>query len=193
MRYRSRAFLAGLLGFTVAFVVACGSGNGLLSTDQASNLNHQLSSISAAVAAGDCSGATAAAQQLSNEVGALGSNVNTVLIENLGQGAATVSALATRDCSRSTTTTTTTTTRTTSSPTTTPTTTTTSTPTTTTPTTTSPTGTATNPGGTGTTSNGGAGLTTGAGAGGAGSGAAGAGGTGGVGGGAAPGGGNSNG
>jgi hypothetical protein len=189
MRYRSRAFLAGILGFTVAFVVACGSGNGLLSADQASNLNHQLSSISAAVAAGDCSGATAAAQQLSNEVGALGSNVNTTLIENLGQGAATVSALATRDCSRSTTTMTRTTTTTTSSTTTTPTTTTTtSTPTTTTPTTTtSPTGTATNPGGTGTTSNGGAGLTTGAGAAGSG------GGTGGAGSGAAPGGGNGNG
>ncbi len=92
MRYRSRAFLAGILGFTVAFVVACGGGNGLLSANQASNLNGQLSSVSAAVAAGDCSAAAAAALQFSNQVGALPSGVNTTLIENLGQGAATISA-----------------------------------------------------------------------------------------------------
>ena len=46
MRYGSRAFLAGSLGFAVAFVVACGSGNGLLSGDQASTLTGELTSIS---------------------------------------------------------------------------------------------------------------------------------------------------
>ena len=35
MRFGSRAFLAGGLGFAVAFVVACGGSNGLLSGDQA--------------------------------------------------------------------------------------------------------------------------------------------------------------
>jgi hypothetical protein len=163
MRYRSRVFLAGSLGFTVAFVVACGGGSGLLSANQASNLNGQLSSISAAISTGNCAAAAAAAQQFSNQVGALPSNINTTLIENLGQGAATVSALATRDCARSSSTTATTTT----TPTTT-TTSTTTTPTTTTTTTSSPTtttNTATNTTGTGTTSNGGAGITTGSGTG----------------------------
>jgi hypothetical protein len=175
MRYRSRAFLAGILGFTVAFVVACGGGNGLLSADQASNLNGQLSSISSAIAAGDCFGAAAAAQQFSNQVGALGSNVNTTLIENLGQGAATVSALANRDCSSSSSSSSASSTSTSSS-TTTPTTTSTTTTPTTTSSSTSTSGTATNPTGTGTTSNGGAGLTTGDGTAGASGGAAGGGG-----------------
>jgi len=42
----SRAFLAGGLGFAVSFLVACGGGNGLLTSGQAGNLNSQLASIS---------------------------------------------------------------------------------------------------------------------------------------------------
>lgn len=152
----ARAFLAGSLGFAVAFVVACGGGNGLLSSNQANTLNNQLSSVSAAVSAHKCDQANAASQQFSNVVAGLPNNVNTTLIQNLGQGAATVSALAARDCSSTSSTSSSTTSSTTS--------TTTSTPTTTTSSTTtskqSPTTTATNPGGTGTTTNGGAGLTT---------------------------------
>lgn len=168
MGHGSRAFLAGSLGFAVAFVVACGGQNGLLSGNQAANLNGQLNSISSAVAAGRCGPARSAAQAFSNEVAALPNSVNTTLVKNLGQGATTVSELAARDCSS--TTASHTSSKTTSTPTT----------TTVTSTTTNPTSssgsssssTATNPGGTGTstTSNGGAGIGT-TGAGGAGAGA----------------------
>ncbi len=162
----ARAFLAASLGFAAAFVVACGGNNGLLSGDQAGNLNAQLTSISSAVESGQCGAAAAAAQHFSDLVGGLPRNVNTTLIQNLGQGAETVSELAARDCTHATTTPTKTATSTpTSTPTTTATVTTTTTvpttPTSTPTTTSSPTSTATNPAGTGTTSNGGAGLTTG--------------------------------
>lgn len=160
MGYDSRAFLAGGLGFAVAFVVACGGQNDLLSGNQASNLNAQLNSISSAVASGQCGAASNAAQSFGNDIAALPPNVNKTLVQNLGQGAATVSQLAARDCqssssststsSTSTSTTSTTTTPTTSSSTT-------STPTTSTP---SSSSTATNSTGSGTTttSNGGAGI-----------------------------------
>ncbi len=166
MGYGSRAFLAGGLGFAVSFLVACGGGNGLLTSNQASSLNNQLGSVSSAVAAGQCGAATSAAQAFSNQVKNLPSTVSTTLVQNLAQGAGTVGDLAARDCQSSssssstsssttspTTTTTTTTSTTTSSPTTT-----TSSPTTTNPTTSS---TATNPPPTGTSqtsSNGGTGL-----------------------------------
>ncbi len=117
----ARAFLAGSLGFAVAFVVACGGGTGLLTSNQANTLNNQLSSVSAAVSAHRCDQATAAAQRFSNVVAGLPNDVNTTLIQNLGQGAATVSALAARDCSStsstsSSTTSSSTTTTTTSTP-----------------------------------------------------------------------------
>ncbi len=101
MGHGSRAFLAGGLGFAVAFVVACGGQNGLLDSGQANNLNAQLNSVSAAVTSGQCGSARGAAQAFSNEVAALPASVNTTLIRNLGQGAATVSQLAARDCSKS--------------------------------------------------------------------------------------------
>jgi hypothetical protein len=101
----SRAFLAGGLGFAVAFVVACGGQNGLLDSSQANNLNAQLNSISSAVANGQCGTARTAAQAFSNEVAGLPSSVNTTLVRNLGQGASTVSQLAARDCSSSSSTT----------------------------------------------------------------------------------------
>ena len=94
----SRAFLAGGLGFAVSFVVACGGGNGLLTGDQADSLNRQLSSVSSAVQSGDCGAASSAARSLNNTVADLPSTVNTTLVQNLGQGAATVSVLAAKNC-----------------------------------------------------------------------------------------------
>ena len=62
MSLKPRAFLAGSLGFAVAFVVACGGGTGLLSSQQADSLNAQLNSVSSAVSSGQCASARAAAQ-----------------------------------------------------------------------------------------------------------------------------------
>jgi len=160
MGLRPRAFLAGSLGFAVAFVVACGGSTGLLSSQQAGGLNAQLNSLSSAVTAGRCDSARGAAQAFQSSVAALPSTINSTLAKNLGQGASTLSALADRNCSSSSTTTshsmtsTTTTTPTSSSISTTTVTNSTS------PTSSTDTGTATNPagGGTSTTSNGGAGI-----------------------------------
>src|SRR5450755_1104884 len=113
MGYGSRAVLAGGLGFAVSFVVACGGGSGLLSSDQASTLNGQLDTVSSAVLAGDCNTAASAARALSNAVADLPSTVNTTLVQNLGQGAQTVSQLASKECQTTETTPTTTTTTTT--------------------------------------------------------------------------------
>jgi hypothetical protein len=167
MRHGARALLAASLGFAAAFVVACGGSNGLLSGDQASALHGQLAAISSAVRDGRCAHAAVAAQRFSNLVGELPRNVNTTLIQNLGQGAETVSELVANHCSSTPTTassSTTTTTSATSTATTTITQTTTQTPPPTTSSTSTSTSTATNPPATGTTSNGGAGLTTGGGA-----------------------------
>lgn len=162
MGYGSRAFLAGGLGFAVAFVVACGGQNGLLSGNQASNLDAQLNSISSAIDSGQCGAAANAAQSFGNQIAALPSNVNKTLVQNLGQGAATVSQLAARDCQSSSTSTSTSSSSTssTSSTTTTPTTSTTSSSTSTSSSPSSST-TATNSTGSGTTTtsnNGGAGI-----------------------------------
>ncbi|MDQ2897985.1 MAG: hypothetical protein M3Y09_20530 [Actinomycetota bacterium] len=161
MGLRPRAFLAGSLGFAVAFVVACGSGTGLLSSQQAGGLNAQLNALSSAVGAGRCGSAQGAAQAFQSSVAALPSTINPTLSRNLGQGASTLSALAGRNCSSSSATSSS---RSSSSSTTTkPTSSSISTTTvtnSTTATSSTDTGTATNPpgGGTSTTSNGGAGI-----------------------------------
>ena len=177
MRYGARAFLAGSLGFAVAFVVACGSGSGLLSGNQASTLNAELTSVSNAIGNGDCASAQAAANRFSSELANLPKGVSTTLINNLDQGILTVGALAQKECSSSSSTSSTSSSSSSSStPTTTTTTPTTTTPTTTTttsPTSSSTSSSATNTSSSGTSSNGGAGLTTGGGGGGA-AGAAGA-------------------
>jgi hypothetical protein len=99
MGFGSRASLAAVLGVTAAFAVACGSsGNGVLSSDQSSSIAAQLTSVSAAVDAGHCVKAAAASRRLTNVVAGLPSDVNQKLFANLGQGAATVSALATKQC-----------------------------------------------------------------------------------------------
>jgi cell division septation protein DedD len=160
MGFASRALLAAILGVAAAFVVACGSsGNGLLSSDQSSSIAAQLTSISVAVDKGRCVKASAASRRLNNEISGLPSSVDQKLVANLGQGAATVSELATKQCGnhKPVTTPTVTSTSTTASSTPTQPTTTTSAPptsTTTPPTTnTTPPTTATNGGGTGTSSN----------------------------------------
>ncbi len=162
MGLRPRAFLAGSLGFAVAFVVACGGSTGLLSSQQAGGLNAQLNALSSAVTAGRCDSARGAAQAFQSSIAALPSTVNSTLAKNLGQGASTLSALADRNCSSSSSSTTTSH-STTSSTTTKPTSSSISTTTvtnSTSPTSSTDTGTATNPagGGTSTTSNGGAGI-----------------------------------
>ncbi len=167
MGFGSRAILAGGLGFTVAFVVACGNSNGLLSSAQSNDLASNLNAVSSALAAHDCAQAQSAAAALNNSITKLPQSVNPTLLQNLGQGAGTVSALAAQDCTSTTSTssssasTTSTSTSTTTSTTTPTTTTSSSTPTSTTPTSssTSSSTSATNPPPSGTTStNGGVGV-----------------------------------
>jgi uncharacterized protein YukE len=94
----SRAFLAGGLGFAASFVVACGGGNGLLTSNDANNLQSRLDRLGQAVAAGHCGAAGNAAQQFSDQVARLPSNVSPTLVQNLDQGAQTVQQLAAKDC-----------------------------------------------------------------------------------------------
>ena len=106
MRYLLRAILAGGLGFAVSLLIAaCGGGAGLLSSDQSSTLSNQLNQVSAAVAAGNCSGAANAANALSDSVSALPATVSATLRTNLIQGVSTVSELARKDCHQTTSTT----------------------------------------------------------------------------------------
>ncbi|MHB8658091.1 MAG: hypothetical protein ACYC91_09080 [Solirubrobacteraceae bacterium] len=101
MRYAPRALLAGWLGFAAAFLVACGANSGLLSSDQASNLNAQLDQVSSDVSAGQCQAATSAAQSFRDAVANLGS-VSGTLTTYLKQGAATITELAARQCRQQT-------------------------------------------------------------------------------------------
>src|SRR2546421_597261 len=104
MRFAPRALLAGGLGFAVAFLLACGGGAGLLTSGDSSNLNSQLDAVSSAVDAGHCGGAISAVAALSNNIANLPRSVSRALRANLEQGASTVSVLAQRDCSTSSTT-----------------------------------------------------------------------------------------
>ncbi len=99
MGLRSRAFLAGGLGFAAAFVVACGGSNGLLTSGERNTLSTRLDSLSAAVNSGNCSAATSAANAFNTAVGNLPPSVSTKLVQNLGDGAQTVKQLAATDCS----------------------------------------------------------------------------------------------
>jgi hypothetical protein len=101
MGLRSRAFLAGGLGFAAAFVVACGGSNDLLSGDQSSTLASQLDAVSAAVSSGNCAAANNAADRFTSAVGSLTSPVSSKLVQSLGDGAVKLKQLAARDCSSS--------------------------------------------------------------------------------------------
>jgi hypothetical protein len=101
MRFGSRAFLAGGLGFAAAFATACGGSTGLLSGDQANTLSTQLGAVSTAVNAHNCQAATSAAASFTSAVGHLPASVSNKLVQSLGDGAVTVQQLAARDCSSS--------------------------------------------------------------------------------------------
>jgi hypothetical protein len=162
MGLRSRAFLAGGLGFAAAFAVACGGSNDLLSGDQSSTLASQLDAVSAAVSSGNCAAANNAANRFTSAVGSLTSPVSSKLVQSLGDGAVKLKQLAARDCSSSSSSSSSSSTTTTSASTTTTTVTQTSTPSTTsTQQTQTSSATNTTPPGTSTTSNGGASLGTG--------------------------------
>lgn len=129
MRLAPRALLAGGLGLAASLLVACGGGAGLLSGDQANNLQAAIDSVSTAVQSGNCAAAENAAQSLQNEAANLPPTVNRSLKTNLNDGVSKLTDQAAAECHQhavtttSTSTTTTSTTDTTSS---TPTTTTTS-------------------------------------------------------------------
>jgi hypothetical protein len=173
MRKLQRALLAAGLGFTVSLVAGCGGGSGLLTGNQASGLQNQLSQVSSALSAGHCTQVRTATEDLVGAIANLPASVNDNLRVALGQEASRVSALAVQQChpvAPTTPTTTPTTPTTPTNTTTTPATTTTTTPTTpTTPTntTTTPATTTTTPGTNTTGSSGGGGLggTTGSGGG----------------------------
>jgi len=146
MRNRYRGRLAGSLGVAALLVAACGSGNGLLTGDQASTLQNQLSKVSSALNAGHCSGVRQATQDLVSEVASLPASVNGNLRQALDQEASQVSTLSVQQCHPASTPKPSTTPTTPTTPTTTTTTPTTPTTTTTTPTTpTTPTTTSTTP------------------------------------------------
>jgi hypothetical protein len=137
MRLLPRALLAGGLGFAVSILVACGGGDGLLSSGDASSLSSKLDAVSAAVTGGQCGSAGRAVASFSQSVANLPVTVNQRLRRNLLQGASTVGVLAQHDCTTTTTpSTSSTSTTTTTSTSTTPPTTTTTTPKTSTTTTT---------------------------------------------------------
>jgi len=98
MRYASRAVLAGALGFAAAFVVACGGGSGLLSSNDASSINNQLDSVSSALASKNCGDVSSATSQLADDVVNLPSSINSTLRNNLTQGVSTIAQLARRQC-----------------------------------------------------------------------------------------------
>jgi hypothetical protein len=162
MGLRSRAFLAGGLGFAAAFVVACGGSSGLLTANQANTLSTRLDSVSQAVSAGNCTAATNAANAFNTAVGDLPASVSTKLVQNLGDGAETVKQLAAKDCSATASSSSSSSSSTTTStqPTSTTTTTVTNSSTTSSSTTASSSATNTTPPGTSTTTNGGASLGT---------------------------------
>jgi hypothetical protein len=134
MRFAPKAIICGVLGCAAAFLVACGDRSGLLTSQDAANLQDALASVQSACAAGQTADAALAARQFSDRVTELSPRqVDPRLIANLADGAQTLDALVARTC---TATTTTPTTSTATTPTTTETTT---VPTTTTDTTTVPT------------------------------------------------------
>jgi hypothetical protein len=148
-----RLVLAGALGLSLAFLVACGDRNGLIPRRSADNLERQLDSVSSALDDRRCAASGQAALTGQNEAAGLPASVDPRLRQRLVTGYGRLARLAPRDCARETTTTETTTTTTPTATTTTETTTTPTTPTETTPTTptetTPTTPTTTNPSGTG--------------------------------------------
>lgn len=170
MRYVPRAILVGGLGLAAAFLVACGGGSSLLSSNQANSLLAAFDRVGTAAQSGNCATIDNANSQLDSQIQNLPGSIQGNITDSLNQWASTVGSLATKACKTTTTSTTTSTPSTTSS--TTSSTTTTSTTTTTTPppptstSTTTTSATTTTGGSTTTGSSGGAGLGGGGGSGG---------------------------
>lgn len=150
MRNLRRALLAVGLGLLSLFVTACGGGAGLLSSDQAGNLNDQLNRVSSAYSAGKCNDVRTAVRGLADAVAGLPSSIKPALRQDLNYTANQVVSLAVSQCRPAAistpTTTATTSTTTTTTPATTTTTQTTPTQPTTTTTPTTPATTTTTPG-----------------------------------------------
>jgi hypothetical protein len=152
MRLALKLIPIGVFGAAAALLVACGNSNGLLSGNDASNLQNALGSVQSACSNGQTARASLAAQRFSDRVDALSPQaVDRRLIANLQQGARTLEQLVSQTCTQTTppsTSTTTTTTAPTTATTAPPTTPTTPTSTSTTPTTpTTPPSTSTTTGG----------------------------------------------
>ena len=98
MRFLPRALLAAGLGFAASVLVACGGSTGLLSSNQASNLNDQLDAVSSAIDSGRCVDAANAASGFSDSVDSLPVSVNRRLAGNLRQGADAIRRLTVLDC-----------------------------------------------------------------------------------------------
>jgi hypothetical protein len=146
MRSALKAIPLVVLGFAAAFLVACGDRSGLLTSQDAANLQGALASVQSACADGQTADAALAARQFSDRVTELSPrHVDPRLIANLAKGAQTLDALVARTCTATATVPTTTTATVPTTPTTmtdtttTDTTTIATTPTTTTDTTTTPT------------------------------------------------------
>jgi hypothetical protein len=97
MRFAKRAAVAGAAGVAVAVLAGCGSSGALLSAGQAGTLNQQLTQISQALHAGQCSRAANEISTFQNEVDNLGA-VNSTLVSNLDQGASTIAQLSAKQC-----------------------------------------------------------------------------------------------
>jgi hypothetical protein len=106
----ARLALAGALGLCLAFLVACGDRNGLIPQSRATQLEHQLDSVSSALDNRRCAGTAQAAIQGQNEAAGLPASVDPRLRRRLVDGFGRLARIAPRDCAQETTTTETTTT-----------------------------------------------------------------------------------
>ena len=92
------------LGCAAAFLVACGDRSGLLSSQDAANLQDALASVQSACADGQTADAALAARQFSDRVTELSPRqVDPRLIANLARGAQTLDALVAHTCTATTT------------------------------------------------------------------------------------------
>lgn len=102
MRFAVTAISAGVLGLAAALLVACGNGNGLLSSDEAGSLGNALAGVESACASGQLDAAERHAQQFRDEVSALSPDVDARLTRNLARGASTLEELVPQTCTAAT-------------------------------------------------------------------------------------------
>lgn len=98
MGFAHKAFVAAGAGFAASVLVGCGSSGGsLLSSAQANNLTAQLTRVSQALNAQNCTQAQQYLQDFQTSIENMG-GVNSTLISNLAQGVSTVESLANQEC-----------------------------------------------------------------------------------------------